>query len=250
MRRDALSEASLVTLFHAASEPAPCADEIAWYTERLSGGATVLDAMTGAGRLLVPLLEAGYRMHGAEASVKRLAECRARLDERGLAAELFRQDVAELNLPFRYTAVLVGSGSFQRLVDRSAALDALLRIRAHLVAPARLLLDLFVPAGAEHPPGAIVVEVQTVTPIEGCRIGLRTETSIDVEERRVDVVRRYERRERQAITAREDEMLSFTWYSEEEALALLDAAGYADIRIGAAPWPSDEARRFTVTAHA
>ena len=248
MHRYAFSEGSLGTLFHEASERTPSDGEIAWYVRRLPARGTVLDAMAGQGRLLVPLLEAGFPVHGAEASARNIADCRARLDGRGLATELFRQNAVALNLPFRYAAAFIGAGAFQRLVDRAAALDALLRIRAHLVEPARLLLDLFVPAGAENPPGAAVVEVRAVTPAAGCRIALRSETSIDVGSKRVDVVRRYERRERQAITAREDEMLSFTWYSEDEAVALLEAAGYRDIRIDTAPWPSDDGRHFAVTA--
>jgi hypothetical protein len=234
-------------LFHQASD-APRNDEIAWYKRALPRRGTVLDAMSGPGRLLVPLLDAGFHVHGADASARALAECRASLDARSLQTELFRQSAAQLNLPFRYAAAFIGGGSFQRLTDRSSALDALLHIRAHLVAPAKLLLDLFVPAGAEHPPGAAVVEVQTVSPIEGCRIGLRTETSIDVARKRVDVVRRYERRDALAITAREDEMLSFTWYSAEEAIALLQAAGYGEIEIDPAPWRSDDGPRFAVKA--
>jgi hypothetical protein len=248
MPHDALSEGSLGALFHRASAQAPGEGEIAWYAHRLPASGSVLDAMAGSGRLLVPLLDAGFNVHGAEASAKGLADCRARLDARHLATELFRQSAVTLNLPFRYTAAFIGGGAFQRLVDRADALDALLRIRAHLVEPARLLLYLFVPAGAEHPPGAAVVEVRTVTPIEGCRIGLRSETSFDVDSRRVDVIRRYERRDALAITAREDEMLSFTWYSEAEAAALLEAAGYQDIEVDPAPWPGDSERHFAVTA--
>ncbi len=252
MQRYAVTpQASLGTLFHdTAGSPASDA-EIAWYALRLPRKAgPILDAMAGSGRLLVPLVDAGFPVHGAEVSADRLASCRARLAVRGQATELFRQNVAALNLPFRYAAAFVAGGCFQLLVDSTTALDALLRIRAHLVEPALLLLDLFVPAQAEHPPGAAVVEVRTVTPADGSRIGLRSETSFDVELKRIDVVRRYERREREAITAREDEMLSLTWYTEDEAVALLDAAGYRDIRIDSAPRPGEEGRHFAAIARA
>jgi hypothetical protein len=250
MQRYAFSEASLGALFHQASEHAPSDGEIAWYARRFPASGAILDAMAGPGRLLVPLLDAGFHVHGAEASAKNVTTALARLEALGLATELFRQNAPALNLPFRYTAAFIGGGAFQRLVDRAAALDALLRIRAHLVEPARLLLDLFVPAGAEHPPGAAVVEVRTVSPVEGCRIGLRSEISFDVGSKRIDVVRRYERRERQAITAREDELISFTWYSEDDAVALLEAAGYRDIAVDPAPWPGDGERHFALMAHA
>ena len=113
-----------------------------------------------------------------------------------------------------------------------------------------LLLDLFVPDGAEHPPGAPVVEVRTVAAGADCRIGLRSETFIDVALRRIDVRSRYERRDRHTITAREDEALALTWYSEDEVLTLLKDAGYRDLGIEPAACPRDGGRHFAVSARA
>jgi len=249
-RRDSSSTPSLAALFHE-SAGAVTEGEIAWYVARLPRGrGVVLDAMTGTGRMLVALLDAGFQVHGAEASRTQLARCREEVERRGHATELFAQSVAALNLPFRYGAAFVAGGAFQRLVDPSAALDALLRIRAHLVPPAVLLLDLFVPAGAEHPPGAAVIEVQTVTPGDGGRIGLRSETSFDVAQKRIDVVRRYERRDRLGVVAREDETVSLTWYTEEQAIALLEASGYRDLAIETAVPLDGRGRRFAVMARA
>jgi hypothetical protein len=249
-RRDSSPSPSLATLFQESASPATEA-EIAWYAERLPRDrGLVLDAMTGNGRMLVALLDAGFQVHGAEASRALLASARSEVVRRGHATELFAQSMTALNLPFRYGAAFVAGGAFQRVVDPGAALDALLRIRAHMVPPAVLLLDLVVPAGAEHPPGAAVIEVQTVTPGDGGRIGLRTETSFDVAQKRIDVVRRYERRDRQAIVAREDETVSLTWYTEEQAVALLEAAGFRDVAIETAPVSSVRGRHFAVTARA
>ena len=241
----------LGALFHDAEEPRASDLEIAWYSAHLPRmDGPVLDVMAGSGRLLVPLLEAGLRVHGIDLSEAMLANCRKRLEASGVETALFRQNVTALNLPFRYAAAFVAGGSFQLLSDSTAALDALLRIRAHLIEPGVLLLDLFVPGGAEHPPGAAVVEVRTVAPVEGCRIGLRSETVFDVDLRRIDVTSRYERRDRHTITAREDETLALTWYTEDEALTLLADAGYRDIRIEPAAWPREDGRHFAVSARA
>jgi hypothetical protein len=247
---DSSSAPSLATLFEERAGAAT-EGELAWYAARLPRGrGAVLDAMTGTGRMLLALLDAGFHVHGADASRALLACARSEVERRGHATELFAQSVTALNLPFRYGAAFVAGGAFQRLVDPSAALDALLRIRAHLVPPALLLLDLFVPAAAEHPPGAAVIEVQTVTPGDGGRIGLRSETSFDVAQKRIDVVRRYERRDRQAIVAREDETISLTWYTEDQAAALLEAAGYRDLAIETAAVSSARGRHFAVIARA
>jgi SAM-dependent methyltransferase len=242
---------TLGAMFRDVHRPRADDDEVAWYAARLPRDAgPVLDVMAGSGRLLVPLLEVGFQVHGVDVSEAMLASCRRRLKAIDGTTELFRQNVAALNLPFRYAAAFVAGGAFQRLSDPAAALDALLRIRAHLVEPGVLLLDLFVPEGADHPPGAPVVEVRTVTPAEGCQIGLRSETSFDVELRRIDVKSRYERRDRRTITAREDEMLALTWYTEDEALTVLKDAGYREARIEPAACPRDDGRHFAVSARA
>ncbi len=60
---------------------------------------------------------------------------------------------------------------------------------------------------------------------------------------------RYERREGILIVAREDERLAVTWHDHESITAMLEAAGFVDVEIGAAPGAAkiDEAR-WTVTA--
>ena len=241
----------LGTLFHDAQAPAAAAAEIDWYATRLPRDVgPSLEVMVGTGRLLVPLLERGLHVHGVDASKARLASCRARLREHGLETELFRQNVVALNLPFRYAAAFIAGGSFQLLTGAAAALDALLRLRAHLIEPGLLILDLFVPAAVIHPPGAPVVEVRKAAPAEGLQIGLRSETMLDLEHRRMDVTNRYERRDKSAIVAREDEKLTLTWYEEEEAATLLRDAGYREIEIGPAPRRRDDGRHFAVTARA
>ena len=120
--------------FYDADKPRPDDAELAWYLDRLPRDAgPVLEPMCGSGRLLLPLAERGFAMHGVDTSAAMLAACRARLAAAGLAATLVRQDMAVLNLPFRYGAAFVAAGSFQLLVDPAHARSALARIRAHLV---------------------------------------------------------------------------------------------------------------------
>lgn len=246
-----LTYGTLATLFHDADTPRATPAEVAWYAARLPRDAgLVLEAMAGSGRLLVPLLDQGFHVHGVDSSEARIASCEKRITASGRQTQLYRQDVAALNLPSRYAAAFIATGSFQALADPVAALDALLRIRAHLIDPGLLFLDLFVPAGAEHPSGAPVVEVRMVTPAEGTRIGQRSEIFIDVPMRRIDVRARYERRDSKMITAREDETRALTWYTEEEATTLLTDAGYRDVSIEPAPWRSEDGRHFLVSARA
>jgi len=226
------------------------AEEVAWYAQRLPRDAgPVLEAMCGSGRLLVPLLRAGFHVHGADDSAAMLAACEQRVAAASLATPLFRQNVAALNAPFRYGAAFVAAGSLQLIVAPGAMRRALERIRAHLVPRGLLLLDLGVPDIALNPPGAPLVEVRAVRLDDGTRITLRSETTVDAPSRQLEMRNRYERRASGAAMEREDETLSMTWLDEDEVATLLGAAGYDDIAILPSPWPRGE-RSFGVSARA
>jgi SAM-dependent methyltransferase len=224
----------------------------AWYASRLPRDAgTVLDAMTGSGGLLIPLLEAGFKVHGADASEAALARCSVRLESAGRSTQLFRQSITALNLPFRYGAAFIADGAVQSLTERVAALDALLRVRAHLIGPGILLLDLFVPDEAAHPPGAPVVELSTLALADGSQIARRSETVVDTARRRSIVRSRFEQRDRTGVLAREDDVREITWYVEDEIVALVGDAGYHDVRFEALPsHDGAQARHFAVSARA
>jgi len=246
-----LASGPLSTLFHDSQRGRAPDHEVAWYAARLPRDAgTQLDAMCGSGRLLVPLSEAGFGVHGVDRSESRLASSRAKLGAASRSTQLFRQNITALNLPFRYAAAFVGGGVFQRLVDRVAALDALLRLRAHLVEPGIILLDLAIPAHAEHPPGAPVIEVRQAVLDDGSRIACRSETLVDAAHRSVRTERRFERRGGGRIIEREDEIRTMTWYSEDQIVTLLGDAGYRDVRIEPSPCVGDDARYFAVSARA
>ncbi len=241
----------LAALFHDASSPPASADEVAWYVARLPRDAgTVLELMSGSGQILVPLLEAGFTVHGVDASEPMLASCAARLASVGRDAQLFRQDITALNLPFRYCAALIANSSFQLLTGRHAAIDALLRLRAHLTEPGLLLLDLSIPDQAEHPPGAAVVDVRHAMLADGTQVACRSERVVVCEKRRIRTQSRYERRERSRIVSREDETKLMTWYTEEQITTLLGDAGYREVRIEAPPSAAPNARHFAVSARA
>ena len=243
---------ALCALFYDADKPQAPDAEVAWYASRLPRDAgPLLEPMCGSGRLLLPLLRQGFGIHGVDTSAAMLAQCEARLAAAGLTAPLFRQDIAVLNLPFRYAAAFVAAGSLQLLAGQGGAQAALERIRAHLVPPGVLLLDLFVPGGAVHPPGAPVVEVRTVTLADASRIVLRSETFVDVDSRRLEMRCRYERRAGTTHLAHEDEVIDLTWYEEDDIVALLRDAGYHDIAVEPSPLSAasdGDERRFAVTA--
>ena len=241
----------LCTLFYDADKPVAPDAEVAWYAQRLPKDAgPLLEVMCGSGRLLLPLAASGFNLHGVDLSAAMLASCEARLLSRGIVAPLFRQDLAQLNLPFRYAAAFIAAGSFQLLTEPGAALLALQRIRAHLVDPGLLLMDMFVPAESALRLGAPLVEVRTVRLADGTQIALRSESTVSADARTCRTEYRYAHRRGATRLAEEHETLTLTWYSVEEITAMLREAGFRNVTTGAAPRSGDEETTFSVFARA
>ena len=239
----------LSATFHDAAEGPASDAEIEWYASRLPAGpGLVLDCLCGSGRTLVPLARRGFHVHGVDNAAAMLAACEARAAAAGVKTTLFRQDLSELNAPFRYVAAYVCGSSFQLVASPPAASAALARVKAHLVPPGVLLLDLSVPEAGLHPPGAPIVEIRSVRLADGTRITLRTETLVNADARRLEVASRYEKREANGERSREDGRHARTWYEEDDIVTLLTATGFTDIAIEPTPRPSPNERRFAVRA--
>ena len=240
---------ALGALFYDAERAPVQDDELRWYAARLPrDGGNVLDLHCGSGRLLVPLLRAGYNAHGIDPSSAMLESCAKRVAGAHLDATLVHQPMDELNLPFRYGGAYAAGGAFQRLTDPVAARRALARVRAHLVPPGVLLLDLFVPSAGAQRLGAALVEVRTAQLADGTRIALRSETTTYSEERIARTRNRYVHRRGTAHLSEETESIAFTWYPPDEVTAMLNEAGFRQVEVAGAPAGLPEAESFAVIA--
>jgi hypothetical protein len=227
---------TLGALFDEASEAPPDAAELAFYARHLprdQGG--ILVAPCGAGRLLVPLLATGLAMHGIDGSARLLEACDARVRAAGGDATLVHQALDELNLPFRFAAAVVPDAAFQRLTDPVASRTALARLRAHLVAPAVLVMELTVPSPGAQRIGAPLVELRTARLPDGSRIAVRSETTMYAEERIARAQHRYVHRRGSARLAEEQLSSSTTWYPSDELRELVAEAGFAHVEIAPPP---------------
>ncbi len=239
----------LSTLFHDADRPRASDAELAWYLERIPADAGLaLELMCGSGHLLVPLVVHERKVHGVDLSAPRLARCEARLSQELVTAPLFRQNVAQMNLPFRYGCVFVAGGAFQLITDPAAAASTLERIRAHLVEPGLLILDCYVPAESVQRLGAPLVEVRTVKLADGTQVALRSETTYWAEARLSRAENRYAHRRGAQRLAEEHETVTVTWYPPDEMAALVRDAGFRDIAVAPSPRDEQEAQTFCVTA--
>jgi SAM-dependent methyltransferase len=208
----------------------------------------VLDLACGTGRLLVPLAAGARALHGVERTGAALALCESRLHDAGLQATLVRQAMDALNVPFRYTGAYAARGTFQALADRKAAREALRRVRAHLVPPGVLLLDVFVPAPSSLRLAAPLVELRTARLADGTHIALRSETTTDADARLARSRNRYVHRRGTRRLAEETESATLTWYSRDDIAALLTASRFGSIEFAEAPAPEPGGEAFRVMA--
>jgi Methyltransferase domain len=239
---------ALSALFREADRPAAIGPEIAWFCERIPPEGLALDVMCGWGRVLVPLAGQGRKVHGVDASAAMLARCDARLATTGTATPTFRQDVAQLNLPFRYSHAFIADGAFQLLTDPNEAAAALERLRAHLVAPGLLFVDCRIPPAAVQRLGAPLVEVRTVRLADGTQIAVRSETTWTAEAQIARAANRYAHRRGAQRLAEEHETIASTWYAADECTALLLAAGFNEVTPGPGAGPAGEGEAYSLVA--
>jgi ubiquinone/menaquinone biosynthesis C-methylase UbiE len=239
----------LSTLFLDADRPCAPEDELAWYIERLPAtGGPALDVMCGAGRMLVPLTARGCNVHGIDLSASMLARCEEKLAAAGLSAAAFRQDIVHMNLPFRYGCAFIAGGAFGLLADARAAVAALERIRAHLVDPGVLLIDCRVPPASVQRLGAPLVEVRTMKLADGTQITLRSEATWSSDARLARAVNRYAHRRGSLRLAEEHGTVTSTWYSPNEIVEVVRAAGFRDVTTGPSAVRPEGGDAFAVTA--
>src|SRR5688572_6223567 len=81
-----------------------------------------LEIGCGSGRLLLPLLEKGYRVEGLELSPDMLDLCRKAAEDLALAPALHEGDMMSFDCGTRYASLLLPAFTLQLAADPAAAL--------------------------------------------------------------------------------------------------------------------------------
>src|SRR5207247_7237515 len=116
-----------------------------YYTRQLAEvTGRILEPATGTGRVLVPLLEAGFTVEGLDISPDMLAVCRQHCRDRGLDPVLREADMTALAEPAAYQAIIIPEGSIMLLDGRDEVPRALAAFRESLSPGGRLILPVAV----------------------------------------------------------------------------------------------------------
>lgn len=216
-------------------EPPAAALAFYWQQYEAASG-PVLEPMCGTGRFLLPFLERGAEIDGMDASAPMLAECRKRLANRGLHAELVQQLIQELDLPRRYGYIFLPDRAISLIYERDSAIQTLTRLHNHLLPGGVLALDVQMP-GAQHFP-LDQWQSDWYTLPDGALMLDSLLFQLEEEGRLLRAAGRHERFVDGKLVETELDVYIERFYEEIEFSELLRTAGFADIRVSR---PFDEA---------
>lgn len=206
--------------------------EISFFASFISAHqGAALEAMSGSGRLQIPLLAQGYTVDGVDASASMLDRCKQRLAASGLQANLYHQKLEALQLPHQYATVIIALASFQLIINRAIALHILKNIHRAMVADGTLLIDMFVP---RRMPAQTLV--RTVRIDEHVSIRATTQYVLHENLQIADAQTVYEKIMQDQVSQTEFEQIQVTWYSDAELRIMLADAGFELVKIHHEPY--------------
>jgi ubiquinone/menaquinone biosynthesis C-methylase UbiE len=196
-------------------------------------GGALLDVGCGTGRLLLDLLAHGVDADGVDNSPEMLALCREKAAARGLSPRLYEQPMEALDLPRRYCTILVPSSSFQLLTDPEDAAEAMVRFRDQLEPGGMLALPFMEFWREGEPLSTEWTGPREVSLPDGTLARRWTRAEFDPVTRCESSEDRWELvRDGVTIAAEHHRRSPATrWYSQAEAIRLLQQAGFTEIRL-------------------
>lgn len=205
--------------------------DVSYYIKHLSAiGGRILEAAVGTGRLLIPLLEAGLNVEGIDNSEEMLGYCRRHCRDRGLNPILYQGDMASLDLPDKFSAIVVTWGSFMLLETRSRAISTLQTFARHLEPGGRIFIDLEIPLEDFKYEGQLR-QLEPVQYEDGSIIILQKCSHIDAIAQLNLTMLRYEKWKNQQLLATELQRFPLHWFGLDEFIMCLSANGYKDITV-------------------
>lgn len=220
----------LSTEYYDLVKPNVSPEEIDFYQKKLKDTqGAILDIGCGAGRILLPLLQKGFEVHGVDDSQPMLDRCRLQGKTLGLEPILYKQSVCALSLPQKYKALIILGASFQLIYPRSNAVSTLQLIKAHLAEGGRLFVDSFIPWEMLYENGQEEQFLNTVKAHDGSTITLTSSTLANKHHQFFISTNKYEKQKEGKVLCKEEEEMPVSWYYNEEMVLLLRSVGFNEV---------------------
>ncbi|MEN2465601.1 class I SAM-dependent methyltransferase [Ornithinibacillus sp. JPR2-1] len=205
--------------------------DVEFYSERIEDcTGNILEPGVGTGRILIPLLERGFKVDGFDVSEEMLTICRHNCDIRGLNPNVFKANMESFSLEANYEAIIVPTGTFLLLHNREDSLRALKNFYYHLQDGGRLIIDIFLPNDLT----TTNVTTRTWETNDGGIITLESKlVEVDAVNQYTITHNRYEKWQNGKLIQTELERFPIRWYGVEEFKLILEQIGFKDIIISA-----------------
>lgn len=190
-----------------------------------------LEVACGTGRLLIPYLRDGLEVEGVDSSPEMLALCRAKALSYGRSPVLYEQLMQDLALPRRYATIYVPFGSFQILVRRDEAFEALRRFHAHLDPGGQVLISLFVPWTDFRLENQWRLRRSGTRTTDGALIHIYECTRSDRLEQEQTIWLRFEVYQGGRLIDSEMRTQQLRWYHKYEFEMMLEMCGFGDVAV-------------------
>jgi len=187
-----------------------------------------LEVGCGTGRVLLPLLEAGYEVDGLDVSGQMLDICRAKAQEIGKTPALHEGSMVDFELNSQYQTIIIPGFSYQLVGGREQCEQALDACFKHLKAGGFLAISLFFPWEEieDREDGQWRFRKQTVRD-NGERLVCHQATQMDLFEQELTLLSRYEvyggNRQLDRIEFRDTKI---NWFFPREFVLLLEKHGF------------------------
>ncbi|MDP5272834.1 class I SAM-dependent methyltransferase [Chengkuizengella axinellae] len=203
--------------------------DIEFYLERLKGcTGSILEPAVGSGRMLIPLLEAGFLVDGIDNSPEMLTSCSDRCKERGFTPNLYEGKMQDFKLENKYEAVIVPTGSILLLENREESLQALQTFYEHLLPGGRLIIDIFLQTDFN----LNQVSTSTWTTPDHNVITLESKiVEVDFLNQYTIKYLKYEKWSNGKLIETELQRFPLRWYGVEEFKGILEKIGFTNIVI-------------------
>lgn len=221
---------NLCTQFYDLDKPDAPLDALNFYlayAENAHG--PILEPMCGTGRYLIPMLQAGLNIEGADPSPYMLAVCKEKCAALGLSPKLYQEYLHQIAEDKKYALIFIPSGSFGLITNVNEIKTNLKIIYDHLLPNGKLVFEIETIHGIskELVEGLSVNGNRSLnTKQKGERILLSTVSSYDKDAQVVETICGYELI-REQIIQKENEVLRVRYYHDHEMDTFLKQAGFS-----------------------
>lgn len=134
---------NLCTEYYCLDKPNPPLEELTWFLKILKNSKNVLEPMSGSGRFLIPLMQAGVQIVGFDHSNSMVSACKRQCKCLGIHPDFFSLDSFKTFSPKKkFSDIIIPSGSFCLITNDLEIKEVLMLIHEWLIPNGRFIFDL------------------------------------------------------------------------------------------------------------